>query len=143
MPFWSLFVVCQYKNKFVVRQKASSEIGMRERGGGGGVAGVKVSFFLARQKCRRLKCGFVALLFSFFFFSFFLYKTRKERGGNKNKNRRKTKLFYQNVLFVCPEYLPSFKTFFRRSKFTLLFSLDSEKHSVSTKCATQSNHGKI
>ena len=41
---WSLFVVCQYKKKFVVRQKASSEKGMREkererereRGGGGG-----------------------------------------------------------------------------------------------------------
>ena len=32
---WSLFVVCQYKKKFVVRQKASSEMGMRERGGGG------------------------------------------------------------------------------------------------------------
>ena len=27
----SLFVVCQYKKKVVVRQKASSEIGMRER----------------------------------------------------------------------------------------------------------------
>ena len=44
------FVVCQYKKKFVVRQKASSEKGMRERErerererdreGGGGVAGV-------------------------------------------------------------------------------------------------------
>ena len=31
--------MCQYKKKFVVRQKASSEIGMREREGGG-VAGV-------------------------------------------------------------------------------------------------------
>ena len=34
-----LFVVCQFKKKFVVRQKASSEMGMREREGGGGGRG--------------------------------------------------------------------------------------------------------